>query len=139
MSTVTMAAGEVQSIDARLTPLPGTLRIVTIPDGARVYVNDEYKGRAPYDLLNAKPGEYRIRVDMPGHEPNARTVTIDKGASSTEEFRLVKNTGRIELVTAPSSAMVLIDGKKHGLTTTSKGGTWRSGWICRNFGRSVTR
>ncbi|MBP5225840.1 MAG: PEGA domain-containing protein [Kiritimatiellae bacterium] len=122
-STVTMAAGEVQSIDARLTPLPGTLRIVTIPDGARVYVNDEYKGRAPYDLLNAKPGEYRIRVDMPGHEPNARTVTIDKGASSTEEFRLVKNTGRIELVTAPSSAMVLIDGKKHGLTTTSKADT----------------
>ena len=87
---------------------------MTIPDGARVYINDEFKGKSPYDFLNAQPGEYRVRVDMAGHEPNARTVTVDKGASSTEEFRLVKNTGRVEVITAPSSAMILIDGKRSG-------------------------
>ena len=122
-STVSMAPGEVQAIDARLVPLPGTLRIVKIPDGARVYINDEFKGKSPYDFLNAQPGEYRVRVDMAGHEPNARTVTVAKGASSTEEFRLVKNTGRVEVITAPSSAMILIDGKKVGLTTTRKADT----------------
>ncbi|MBQ9430581.1 MAG: PEGA domain-containing protein [Kiritimatiellae bacterium] len=117
---ISMAAGEVQAVDIRLQPLPGTLRIVTIPDGARVYVDNEFRGNAPYDWVNVKPGQYRVRVDMAGHESAARNVTVEQGASATEEFRLVRNTGRIELITAPAGAMVLVDGEKRGLTSTTK-------------------
>jgi hypothetical protein len=121
--SMTLAAGEVQSVDVRMEPLPGTLRIVSIPDGGRVYVNDEYKGDAPFDLKNAQPGTYRIRVELTGCDPSARDVTIEKGASSTEEFRLSKNTGRMEIITAPANAMILLDGKKRGLTSTQKADT----------------
>lgn len=113
---VSLAAGEVQKVDVQLKPLPGTLRIVSIPEGGRVYVNDEFKGETPFDLANAKPGTYRIRVEKPGHEPLARDVTLEKGATVTEEFRLAKNTGRIEIITAPSGATLLVDGKKVGIT-----------------------
>ena len=115
---VSLAAGEVQKIEAQLKPLPGTLRVVSIPEGARVYINDEFKSEAPFDLTNAKPGTYRVRVEQIGHEPVARDVTLEKGASITEEFRLAKITGRLELTTAPSGATVLIDGKKVGITIT---------------------
>lgn len=114
---VSLAAGEVQKVDIQLKPLPGTLRVVSIPDGARVYVNDEFKGESPFDLANAKPGTYRVRVEAAGHEPTARDVTLEKGASITEEFRLQRNTGRLEISTAPAGATVLIDGKKVGLTS----------------------
>lgn len=114
--SVSLAAGEVQKIDAKLKPLPGTLRVVSIPDGARVYINDEFKGETPYDLANAQPGSYRVRVEKPGHEPMARDVSIEKGAALTEEFRLTRNTGRLEIATAPAGATVLIDGKKVGIT-----------------------
>jgi len=113
---VSLAAGEVQKIEVQLKPLPGTLRVVSIPDGARVYIDDEFKGETPFDLANAKPSTYRVRVEKSGYDPVARNVTLEKGAAMTEEFRLAKNTGRIELVTAPANSTVLIDGKKVGIT-----------------------
>lgn len=115
---VSLAAGEVQKVDVQLKPLPGTLRVVSIPEGARVYIDDEFKEETPFDLANAKPGTYRVRVEKTGYETVARDVTLEKGASITEEFRLAKVTGRLELTTAPSGATVLIDGKKVGITIT---------------------
>lgn len=115
---VSLAAGEIHDVNVQLKPLPGTLRIVSIPEEGRVYIDDEFKGETPFDMANVTPGTYRVRVDKAGHEPVARNVTLEKGASITEEFRLIKVTGRIELVTAPSGATVLIDGKKVGITIT---------------------
>ena len=115
---VSLSAGEVQTVEVQLKPLPGTLRVVSIPEAGRVYINDEFKGETPYDLANVKPGTYRVRVDKTGYEPVARNVNLEKGASITEEFRLSKNTGRLELVTAPAGSTVLIDGKKTGITLT---------------------
>ena len=115
---IALAAGEVQSLDIKLKPLPGTLRVVSIPAGGRVYVNNEYKGQTPLDMVDIIPGDYRVRVDLAGHEPAARDVKLPKGASITEEFRLARNTGRIEIVTAPSGATILLEGKKVGITIT---------------------
>jgi len=115
---ISLAAGEVQTVDVPLKPLPGTLRVVSIPEAGRVYINDEFKGEAPFDLTGAKPGTYRVRVDKTGYESVARDITLEKGASITEEFRLAKITGRVELITAPAGSTVLIDGKKVGITIT---------------------
>ena len=115
---VSLSAGEVQAVEVQLKPLPGTLRVVSIPEAGRVYINDEFKAESPYDLANAKPGTYRVRVDKLGYEPVARDVTLEKGTTITEEFRLTKNTGRLELITAPAGSTVLIDGKKIGITLT---------------------
>ncbi len=115
---ISLAAGETQTVNVPLKPLPGTLRVVTIPEAARVYIDDEFKGESPFDLPDTKPGTYRVRVEKPGHEPAARDVTVGKGAAVTEEFRLTRNTGRVELTTAPSGATVLIDGRKVGITLT---------------------
>jgi hypothetical protein len=121
---ISLAAGEVQTVDVQLTPQPGTLRIVAADsfaaplEGARVYIDNEFKGTAPFDLINAEPRTYRVRIDKAGYQPTARDVILAKGASVTEEFRLAKITGRIEVVTAPARATILIDGKKVGITST---------------------
>jgi archaellum component FlaG (FlaF/FlaG flagellin family) len=115
---ISLAAGEAQTIDVLLKPQPGTLRVVSVPEGARVYIDDEFKGPTPFDLPKAEPRTYRVRVDMAGHEPVARNVVLEKGASVTEEFRLAKITGRLDIITAPSASTVLIDGKKIGITST---------------------
>jgi len=117
---VSLAAGEVQKITLAMKPLPGTVQIVSIPSEARVYVNDEFKGNTPYTFEKVAPGTYRVRVERPGCEPNARDVVVEKSATLTEEFRMTKITGRIEVVTAPAGATVLLDGKKAGITYSKK-------------------
>ncbi|MEI6646608.1 MAG: PEGA domain-containing protein [bacterium] len=116
---VSLAAGEVQKINLAMKPLPGSIQIVSIPSEARVYINDEFKGMTPY-TNKVQWGTYRIRVERPGCEPNARDVVLTNSASITEEFRMTKITGRIEVVTAPAGSAVLLDGKKAGVTYSKK-------------------
>lgn len=117
---IALAAGERQQVNIELEPLPGSLNIVTIPSGARVYLGNEFKGESPYNFADVAPGSYRIRVEMAGHTPLARNIEVEKGVSRTEEFRLTRNTGILTIITAPAGATILVDGKKVGLTEASK-------------------
>lgn len=113
---LTLSAGQEAQITAELEPIPASLRIVTIPIGARVYVNNQFQGKSPVSLHDLTPGEYRIRGELPGYEPTARTVRLDNGASPTEELRLTSNSGKLEIVTQPAGVKVFIDGAERGTT-----------------------
>jgi hypothetical protein len=111
-----LAAGETQKISLPMTPIPASLTVVSLPDKARVYVNNELRGKTPLDLTDLSPGTYRVRVEMDGYEPNARDVEMSRGARKTEEFRMVSNAGRIELISEPAGATVFLDERKLGET-----------------------
>ena len=111
-----LAAGEVQKIKLPMTPLPAGLRIVSIPDKARVYVNNEPRGQTPLELNEMSPGKYRVRVEKEGYDPNARDIELGRGVRKSEEFRLSSNTGRIELISEPDRVTVYLDGRKVGET-----------------------
>ncbi len=121
--TIRLAAGETQSMNIALEPLPAALQIVSIPDGARVYINNQFQGETPHSILDIKPGEYRVRVEKAGHDPQARTVALGRGERKVEEFRLSSNTGRLELTTEPSDVTVLVNGRKVGVTAAKDGET----------------
>ncbi len=55
-----------------------TLIIKTIPSGARVYINDEYKGITPL-TLTLKDGTYNLRLEKDGYEPIQELVTLYPG------------------------------------------------------------
>jgi hypothetical protein len=118
-----LAAGQEAQITAELDPIPASLRIVTIPVGARIYVNNQFQGESPVSLDDLSPGEYRIRGELPGYEPTARTVRLDNGASPTEELRLTSISGTLEIVTQPAGVKVFIDGEERGTTTFDPGET----------------
>jgi archaellum component FlaG (FlaF/FlaG flagellin family) len=118
---VRLAAGEILDVHARLEPLPATLRVVSIPDGARVYLDNEFRGETPLTIENIHEGEHRLRVEMAGFDPMARTLTLERGAARTEEFRLRGNTGRLRIVTTPPEVTVLVDGKQAGVTAAPPG------------------
>lgn len=113
---ITLAAGEVQELTINLQPLPAGLRIVSIPERARVYMNNEFRGLTPLELEGLTAGEHRFRLDLAGHESMVRNLNLVPGTTVTEEFRLSVNCGRIEVVTAPAGATILLDGKKTGVS-----------------------
>lgn len=121
--TIRLAAGETQSMRIALEPVPAALQIVSIPDGARVYIDNQFQGETPHSIMDIKPGEYRVRVEKDGHDPQARTVALGRGERKVEEFRLSSNTGRIELVTEPADVTVLVNGRKVGVTSAKDGET----------------
>ncbi len=114
--TLRLASGQKAQLHAELEPIPAGMRIVAIPAGARIYVNNEFKGTAPVVLQNLPPGEYRIRGEAPGYDPTARTITLANGANPTEELRLNANAGKLEIITQPAGIKVYVDGQERGTT-----------------------
>ena len=109
-------AGDVQTLSVPLKGLPGTLRLSSVPEGARFYVNDEPRGRGPLAIPGLKPGEYIVRAEMDGYGTMTKTVHIENGVSASEEFRLSNVMGRLEVCTQPVGAQVWLDGRLVGIT-----------------------
>ncbi len=116
---VRLRAGESYDIRADLVPLPSGLTVYTVPDGARVYINDDYKGETPVTVEDLVVGTYDIRVQKRGYESSRRSIDISPGASRIEEFRLNSVSGRIVLVTEPANVRVFLGGEEVGVTEPS--------------------
>lgn len=116
-----MTAGEVQNLYLALQPLDGTLQINTLPEGGRIYLNDQFRGKSPLVLTNVEPGTYKARAELDGFAPIEREIVVKNGTSVSEEFRLSNVMGRLEIRTNPAGAQIYIDGKLFG-TTKQLGG-----------------
>lgn len=119
---VAVPAQATREVAAVLEAIPTTLKVVSIPTGARVYVNNQFRGEAPVTLTDLPPGEHRLRAEMTGHEPAARTVNLAAQSDLVEEFRLQKNSGKIVVVSEPPGARVFVNGEDRGETRPSAAG-----------------
>jgi len=119
--TLRLVAGQTETMTAALEGVPATLNIVSVPPGARIYLDDEFKGEAPLTLATLSPGAYRLRAEKKGYDTLTRPVTLARAQKRTEEMRLVSNAGSLEVVTHPPGVRVLVDGKERGVTRAKNG------------------
>ena len=117
-----LAAGQRYEVTARLSAQPGALAVVSTPEKARVYVDNQFRGETPLTIPGLPSGERRVRVEIKGFEPDARTVRVRAGETVTEEFRLESNSGVLTLVTEPPGVRVFIDGQDYGETQAAAAG-----------------
>lgn len=111
VETVALVAGQEHTINAALEAKPSSLKIVTIPEKARIYINNQYRGESPLEINPFEAGSYRIRAELKGFEILARNVDIKPAEERTEEFRLQQNSGAISVVTTPALVSIKIDGE----------------------------
>jgi len=111
-----MRAGDQQTLSVVMQAKPGTLHLVSVPTGARFYVNEEAQGVGPVVVPNLKPGDYTVRVEKEGFGTVSRVVKIGNGVSVREEFKLSNVMGRLEVRTCPVGAQVVFDGHLLGST-----------------------
>ncbi len=109
---VTVTAGKSEPIHVQMEALPAALQVATLPEGARVYLNNEFRGTSNYKHESLKAGTYTIRVEKEGYATQQATVALEPGAAVSREFRLVQNFGTVVLRTRPPVAEVWVDGKK---------------------------
>lgn len=116
---VRIVAGDRLSLPIRLAARPGTLYLSSVPDGARFYVDDEFRGIAPVIISDINPGSYTVRAEMRGYGTDTRKVEVGNGSSPRVEFKLSNVMGRVEVVSSPVGAQVYIDGRLVGSTKSS--------------------
>jgi hypothetical protein len=121
-----IAPGEKQELNLVLKGLPAKLTIVSSPENARAFINDDYQGKTPVTISTLPAGTHKIRIDMPGHAPILREISLLNGEERTEEFSMKSTLGRLELTTMPAGVRVFVDGKSVGFTRSQGGAERRS-------------
>ncbi len=120
-SQIVLKAGDVVEVPAPLKAIPSGLTVHSIPEKARIYVNNQFRGETPVVMTNLPPGEYRLRAEKRGYESDARNITLKPEEQSTEEFRLQHNSGGLVVITEPPGAKVFVDDDEAGTTEASAG------------------
>ncbi|MBQ6136998.1 MAG: PEGA domain-containing protein [Kiritimatiellae bacterium] len=108
--------GDVQTLFVKMQGRPGSLRLSSVPEGARFYVNGDPHGRGPVTVGNLQPGEYVVRAELDGHDTMEKTIRVANGETVAEEFKLQNVLGRLEIRTAPVGVTVSVDGHVCGVT-----------------------
>jgi len=75
---VTLAPGERKTFRAKLVSRFATLSLATTPPGAMAYLDEKKLGMTPMDRQRVVPGNYALRLEMPGYETRRETVSFAK-------------------------------------------------------------
>lgn len=104
------------------TPKTGVLWILSVPDGAEVFVNNVFKGVTPLRLDNINAGSYSVKLVLTGYETQTKTINVVGGQTTKQTFTLKKlssKPGTLKITTVPEGAEVYIDGILVGISNNS--------------------
>ena len=107
-------------IHVRLNPAPppGSLRIMSDPANAAVYLDGILKGETPLNIAKVTPGVRRVRISMSGFTSVTRKVEVISAKETAMEVTL---GGQLHILSIPSGAQVFIDGEHAGATPLRTG------------------
>ncbi|WP_052465398.1 PEGA domain-containing protein [Thermotoga profunda] len=118
----TISPGETRTITLNLNPEQATLNIFTVPSGASIYVNNQYRGIAPSSglSLNVAPGTYTITARLTNYQDASFTVTVDPGEVRRIDLTLIPivRKGTLNIFTNPTGATIYVDGNYVGVSRT---------------------
>jgi len=125
---VAMAADEANTT----VPFGGTISVISLPEGAAVALNGEYRGNTPVLLESIPPGTYEINVSMAGYRTESiptvlingskREIGVNLENASTASATMIKKSGygSIAVDSNPGSASVTLDGAPVGMTPAGR-------------------
>ncbi len=102
---------------AAVAPAAGTLRVETVPPGASVRVNGrDIAGVTPLAVPDLAAGPTELEVRLKGHAPARQQVSLEAGREHAVTLSLSAQATEIPVVSVPSGATVLLDGRAAGTT-----------------------
>ena len=100
---------------AKLRMTSGQFQIKTIPDGARIFINGNEVGTAPF-TATLEAGIHKLRVERTGFNPVEKQLTVISGKVQSVTVRLDTRPGALRVESDPAGAEVFLDDKKIGST-----------------------
>ena len=111
-----LTTGTVTTVVTEAKQKTGWIIIDSQPQGASVYLNDDYVGNTPLDTYKAPYGHYTYRLEL-GNYHNASGMFDLNQPSYEVTIPLKPAFGSINVSSSVNGAQVLLDGKSTGKTT----------------------
>ena len=116
--TLAIAPGQpVRLGEIVLAPADGELVLDSVPPGANVTVDGEYRGRTPLTLALAPGSAHRVHLIREGYRAFEDRIELASGASEARTVTLEPELATLILETTPASAELLVDGAPRGSAT----------------------
>jgi hypothetical protein len=119
-SKIKLLANEEESLDIPLKPEPGVLSVISIPSGAKLYIDEKLAGQTPLTLDSIEAGSHVIRAELDGYATVTRPVELQQGEKKVEELQLERNVGTMEVLAKPDGVKVFVDGTEQGVVMLSQ-------------------
>ena len=98
-------------IKESLKPLPGIVTLRSAPSGAVIWV-DGKKSKQKTDVRAKIPaGKHTITLKLDSYVDAEKGFEVFPGSVLEEQFRLIKNQGRINVASIPEGAAIWMDGE----------------------------
>ncbi|HOT03385.1 MAG TPA: PEGA domain-containing protein [Methanolinea sp.] len=129
---VDISTGSQSTVSVSLTPLyqptTGDILVSSVPDGAAIYLDGNYRGKTlqgnPFDITGVAPGTHTVTLLKSGYQDYSTTVAVSAGKTSTVSVSLTagsvpSTTGDVMAQSSPSGADVYLDNVYKGFTPLS--------------------
>ncbi len=107
---------KILQIDAELLAKYCTIDIVSNPDGAKVYLNNEEQGVTPIKIEKLDPGKYKLSIKKDGYALHEEEIETIKGETTNRKITLKKADTFVTIDSVPVGAGLYIDNVLVGTT-----------------------
>lgn len=134
--TVTLGRGAEQSIDIRLKPRLGTIRVLSRPPGAEVAVDGQPAGRAPLDLQLPSTG-HQLQFSLEGYVAQSREIVPQPAYPQEVEVILLTPQEQLRaatpkvIETSQGAVMVLLSPGEFEMGSQRGSQGWRNNEVRR--------
>ncbi len=97
-----------------LHPAFGQLSVEANTKAADVFLDGQFKGKAPVTLNELPSGSYRMKVTQDLYEPLEEEVIIEDGKTNKQMVVLAPRFGTLNITGSPEGALIVIAGKVVG-------------------------
>lgn len=99
-----------------------SLELISEPESAQVFINQEQKGLTPCILDSLRSGTYLITLKLDNYKQFSEEITLEKGIYKKLVIQLLKTTGTLNFISCPENACIVMNGDTIGKTPfTSEG------------------
>ncbi len=92
----------------------GTLTINSVPQGASITIDKQFKGTTPMDVAVTPFAKHNIELFLEGYLNAKQSVSVKPEQQRQISVNLTPNIGRVRLNITPADAAILVDGKRLG-------------------------
>ncbi|MDK2950918.1 MAG: hypothetical protein PWQ77_583 [Kosmotogales bacterium] len=85
------------------------------PSGAKIYINNQYKGTTPKSLT-LEEGNYTARLSMNGYEDYTETINLDRNISRNITLTPIQQNYNLSVSSNPSGASIYLNNSYYGQT-----------------------